>query len=63
MANLWPKPWTNPFGKILIFSTSFFYALESRFLFLEYRKTHFFGLYSLKKKSWKNGQFLAKPMD
>ena len=46
------KPWVNPFAKISIFdfNTSCFYTLERRFLFLEYRKRHFPGLYCLKKK-------------
>ena len=52
MANFWPKPWTNPFGKVAIFDffNCFFYSLETRFFVLEYRKTHFSGLYFLKKK-------------
>ena len=48
MANFGPKPWANPFGKNLTFSTfsTFcFYSLERRFFVLEYPKTHFPGLY------------------
>ena len=51
MANFGHKPWTNPFAKNLNFSTfesSCFYSLERRFFLLEYRKTHFPGLYCLK---------------
>ena len=59
MAIFGPKPWVNPLVKISIstFWTSSFYSLERRFFVLEYRKRHFLGLYSLKKKSWKNGHF------
>ena len=66
MANFGPKQWTNPFGKMSIFrlfKTSCFYSLERRFSVLEYHKTHFPGLYCLKKKEWKNGQFWTKTMD
>ena len=40
--------WKNV--NFLTFWTSRFYSLERRFLVLEYRKRHFPGLYSLKKK-------------
>ena len=53
MAIFGPKPWVNSFGKMSIFLTfwtSCFYNLESRFFVLEYRKTHFAGLYCLIKK-------------
>ena len=66
MANFGPKPWTNPFGKKLnfsTFSTSCFYSLERRFIAIEYHKTHFPGLHCLKKRRWKNGQFWTKTMD
>ena len=55
-----PKRWVNPIGKNANFSTfwtSCFYSLKERFLVLKYRKRHFPGLYFLKKKSLKNGQF------
>ena len=62
MANFLPKPWTNPTQKITIFRlfkllvfiayslfflTSCFYSLEKHFIVVEYRKTHFSGLYYL----------------
>ena len=53
MAIFWPKPWVNPFGKISIFrlfEVLFFYGLERRFCVVEYFKTHFPGLYCLKKR-------------
>ena len=65
MAIFGPKPWVNPFGKMSIFrlfETSSFYRLERRFFVLEYHKRHFPGLYSLKKKGWKNGHFWSKTM-
>ena len=54
-----------PFGKIpmfQIFELLVFYSLERRYFVLEYRKTHFAGLYYLKTKSWKNGHFWTKTM-
>ena len=56
MAIFGPKPRVNPFGKISIFpfmELGFFYSLERRFFVLEYRKTHFPGLYCLKEKDGK----------
>ena len=47
------KPWVNSFGKISIFRLFefvVFLAYKVNFLVLEYRKTHFPGLYQLKKK-------------
>ena len=44
---------TPIYGKNVNFSTfwtSCFYSLEGRFFVLQYRKRHFPGLYSLKKK-------------
>ena len=64
MANFGQKPWVNPFGKISIFSTFWtccFYSLETRFFVLEYRKTHFPGLYCLKTKDGKMANFKQKP--
>ena len=64
MANFGPKPWVNPFAKNLNFSTfltSCFYSLERRFFVLEYRKTHFPGLYCLKTKHGKMANFGPKP--
>ena len=52
MANFGPKPWVNPFGKMVIFLTlltSCFNNLERRFFVLEYRKRHFSYLFYLKK--------------
>ena len=61
MAIFGPKPRVNPFGKISIFpfmELVFFYSLERRFFVLEYRKTHFHGLYWLKKKKLEKWPFL-----
>ena len=46
----------------MIFWTSCFYSLERRFFVLKYHKTHFPGLYCLKKKSSKNGHFWTQTM-
>ena len=51
-ANFSAKPWVNTFGKMSIFplfQVIVFYCLEGRFFVLEYHKTHFSGLYCLKK--------------
>ena len=63
IANFWAKPWVIPFGKMSIFR---FFKLVvfwtcSFFLVLEYHKTHFRGLYCLKKKMEKVTNFRAKP--
>ena len=53
MTNFGPKQWTNPFGKISIFSTfqtSCFYSVESCLFVLEYCKRHFLTVYFQKKK-------------
>ena len=42
------------------FRTSCFYSLEKPFFVLEYRKTHFRGLYCLKKKVGKMTNFGPK---
>ena len=63
MAILGPKTWVNPLGKKVNFSTfwtSCFQYLERRFFVVEYRKSHFPGLYCLKKKEWKKWPFLDK---
>ena len=55
-----PKPWVNPFKKMSIFKlfqTSFFIAYKGIFFVLEYGKTHFPGLYCLKKKFGKTAIF------
>ena len=60
-----PNPWVNPLKKMSIFrlfQLLFFYSLEWRFFFLEYRKRHFPGLNCLKRKGWKNGHFSTKTM-
>ena len=44
------------------FSTSCFSSLERRFLVLKYRKRHFPGLYSLKKKVGKMAIFRPKAL-
>ena len=57
------KPWVNPFGKIVNFSTfwtSCFYSLEGCFFVLEYCKRHFAGLYCQKKKVGKWASFGPK---
>ena len=46
---------------ISTFWTSCFYSLERRYLGLEYHKTHFPGLYCLKKKLGKMAIFRPKP--
>ena len=50
MALFLPKPWVNPFGKMSIFQLCelFVFIVRKGFFFdLEYRKTHFPGLYCL----------------
>ena len=49
-----PKLWVNPFEKMQFFQSSCFYSLERRFFVLEYRNSHFPGIYSLKiiLKKW-----------
>ena len=64
MANFGAKPWVNPFAKIAIFprfELAVFCSLERRFFVLEYRKTHFPGLYCLKTKDGKMANFGQKP--
>ena len=64
MAIFRPKPWINPFEKMsifLTFCTSFFYSVERRFFFLEYRKGHFPMLHCRKKKDGKMSVFGPKP--
>ena len=66
MASFGPKPWVNPFGKMsifLTFPTFCFSTLEIRFLLLEYHKTHFPGIYCLKKKVGKMAIFEPKAWD
>ena len=53
------KPWKNI--NFSTFGTCSFYSLERRFLVLEYHKTHFSGLYCLKKKVGKMVVFGPKP--
>ena len=60
MAIFGPKPWVNPIGKMSIFRLFnlffFFLAWKGVFFVLEYHKTHFTGLYCLKKEKlekWK----------
>ena len=56
MAIFGPNPWVNPVGKILIFRLFeiFVFITQKRVFFvLEYRKTHFPGLYCLKKEHGK----------
>ena len=65
MAIIGPAPWVNQIVKnfnFLTFQSSCFCSLDRRFFVREYRKRHFPGLYCLKKKTWKNGQFWSKTM-
>ena len=65
MAFIEQKPWVNPFGKIVNFSTfwtSCFYSLEGCFFVLEYCKRHFAGIYCQKKKVGKWASFGPKPL-
>ena len=71
MAIFGPKAWVNPLEKsqFFDFSTVRFFRLERCFLVLQSRKTHFPGIYCLKKKvgkmaifvlkAWKNVNFLT----
>ena len=62
MAIFVPKPWANPFGKSAIFSLFklFFIAQKGVFFVLEYRKTHFRGLFWKKRKKLSKSPFLSK---
>ena len=63
MAIFGPKPWVNPFGKMSIFrlfELVVFIAQKGVFSFQNIVKKHFPGLYFLKIKSWKNGNFWTK---
>ena len=65
MAIFGPKLFVNLFRKMSIFrlfELLVFYSQERHFFVLEYRKTHFPGLYCLKKKAWKNRYFSTKTM-
>ena len=64
MAIFVPKPWVNPFGKIAIFCLFklFFKAQKGVFFVLEYRKTHFRGLFWKKKRSCQKTHFCQKTM-
>ena len=66
MAMFGPKPWVNPFGKMLIFrlfELLVFFSLERRSFVLQYRKKYFPSFYCLqKKKGWKNGHVWTKTM-
>ena len=59
-----PKPRVDPFGKKLIFDclNFFFYSLKRRFFVLQYRKSHFPGLYCVKRKFGKICHFWTKTM-
>ena len=64
-GDFWTKTMGYPLSKNVILSsfwTSCFYSLERRFFVLEYRKRDFPGLYCLKKKIWKNGNFWTRTM-
>ena len=57
-----PKPWVNPFGKMLIFRLFehlVFVDQKGVFLVLEYRKRHFPGLYCLKTKRLEKWPFFG----
>ena len=60
MAIFGPKLFVNLFRKMSIFrlfELLVFYSQERHFFVLEYRKTHFPGLYWLKKKSLEKSLF------
>ena len=64
MAVFGPKPWVNPFGKNINFSTfrsSCFHILERRFFALEYRQRHFPSLYRQTQNVGKMTIFGPKP--
>ena len=64
MANFGSKPWTNPFGKLSIyqlFELVVFIGWKCVFGVLEYHKTHFLGLYCLKKQGEKMANIGPKP--
>ena len=44
-----------------LFELAFFFSLERRFFVVQYRKTHFPGLYCLKTKDGKMANFKQKP--
>ena len=59
-----PKPWVNPFRKMSnfrLFELLLFIPQKGIFFVLEYRKSHFPGLYCLKKKVEKIAIFGPKP--
>ena len=59
-----PKPWVKPFGKMGIFGVFDLLVLIAKkgvFFVVEYRKRHFFGLYSLNKKFGKMAILGLKP--
>ena len=63
LAIFGPKPWVNLLIKMSIFrlfQSSPLYSLQRHFFVLEYRKTHFPGLYCLKKKLEKMAIFGTK---
>ena len=63
MAIFQSKPWVNLFRKISIFrlfELLGFFSLERRFFVLEYRKTHFPGIYQIKKKVEKREIFFDR---
>ena len=65
MAIFQSKTWVNLFRKISIFrlfELLGFFSLERRFLVVEYRKTHFPGIYQIKKKVEKREIFLTETM-
>ena len=64
MVNFLPNLLSNPFGKILFFrllELLVFFSPERRLFVLEYRITHFPGLYCLKEKDGKKANFGPKP--
>ena len=64
MAIFGPKPWLNPLAKksnFRLFEDLVFIVQKSVFFVLEYRKTHFPGLYCPKKKVGKMAIFGPKP--
>ena len=66
LANVGPKPWTNPFGKKSIFPLSQHVVLKAQKDLLSLQNTIkliFLAYITLKKDDGKNGQFSTKTMD
>ena len=63
MAIFGPRPWVNPFGKLLnfrLFELLFFYSVEMPFFSSRISQNTFSWPILPKKKSWKNCHFWSK---